>query len=63
MNDTTAFTDRQVTVLPAGTNDLLKMASRREFKRPSQLVRELILAGLESKGFCLVPDGTNRRAA
>jgi hypothetical protein len=61
--NTTAFTDRQVTLLPSGCNDLIKTASRREFKRPSQYVREAILARLEADGLWLLPDGTNRRAA
>jgi hypothetical protein len=63
MKDTTEFTDRQVTLLPTGCNDLIKTASRRQYKRPSQYVRKAILARLEADGFCLLPDGTDLRAA
>jgi hypothetical protein len=63
VSDTTTFTDRQVTLLPAGANDLIKTASRRRSKKPSEYVREAILAKLEADGLWLLPDGTNRRAA
>ena len=54
MNDTTAFTDRQVTLLPRGCNDLIKTAAKRQYKRPSQYVREAVLSRLEADGLCPV---------
>jgi hypothetical protein len=61
MNDTT-FSDRQVTLLPRGCNDLIKTAASRQFKRPSQYVREAVLRKLVEDGFCLLPDGGQKAA-
>jgi hypothetical protein len=55
VNDTATFPDRQVTLLPAGANDLIKVAAKREFKRPSQWVREAVLEKLARDGLCLLP--------
>jgi hypothetical protein len=61
MNNEALFTDKQVTMLPRGCNDLLKIAASRQYKRPSQYCREAVLRQLEADGFnlgyCLVPDG------
>ncbi len=61
MNDTTNFSDRQVTLLPAGANDLIRTAARRQYKRPSQYVREAVLRKLEADGFCLISPSTVER--
>jgi hypothetical protein len=62
MNDTTEFSDRQTTLLPRGTNDLLKLAAQRQYKRPSQYVREIILQKLVEDGFCLIPTNNQKVA-
>jgi hypothetical protein len=63
MNDTTEFSDRQVTLLPRGCNDLIKTAARRAYIKPSAYVRQAVLRKLEADGFCLLPDGGDTRRA
>jgi hypothetical protein len=57
MNDRTEFTDRCVTHLPSGANDLVRLAAKRQFKRPSQYIRESVLHQLEADGLVLMPQG------
>jgi hypothetical protein len=61
MSDTTEFSDRQVTMLPRGANDLIKTAANRQFKRPSQYVREAVLTKLLADGFCLIAPSTTEK--
>jgi hypothetical protein len=62
MNDM-HYTDRCVVLMPSGASDLIKTVSRRRSKKPSEYVREAILARLEADGLWLLPDGTGRKAA
>jgi hypothetical protein len=61
MSDTT-FSDRQVTLLPRGCNDLIKTAAKRQYRKPSEYVRSAVLRQLEADGYCLLPDGDKRAA-
>jgi hypothetical protein len=62
MNDTTAYGDRLVAMMPTGANDLIKVAARRQYRKPSEYVREAVLRKLVDDGFCLLPDGDKRAA-
>jgi hypothetical protein len=61
MSDTT-YSDRLVAMLPTGALDLVKTASRRQYRKPSEYVRQAVLKQLEADGLCLVPGGGKRAA-
>jgi hypothetical protein len=63
MNDKTEYRDRLVAMMPTGANDLIKTASRRQYRKPSEYVREAVLQKLLADGFCLIPDGGHKKAA
>jgi hypothetical protein len=54
MNDTT-YGDRLVAMMPSGANDLVKTAARRQYRKPSEYVREAVMQKLVQDGFCLLP--------
>jgi hypothetical protein len=62
MNDKTAYSDRLVAMLPTGANDLIKTAASRQYRKPSEYVREALLRQLEADGLCLIP-GSRKDAA
>jgi hypothetical protein len=61
MSDTFSYNDRLVAMMPSGTSDLVKTASRRQCRKPSEYIREAVIHKLESDGYCLVPAGDNNK--
>jgi hypothetical protein len=56
------FSDRYLASLPRGTVDLVKTAAQRKFTKPSEYVRQAILARLEQDGLCPMPDSPKKAA-
>jgi hypothetical protein len=62
MNDTTEYGDRLTAMLPSGAKDLIRAAASRQYRKPSEYVREAILRQLENDGLCLIPGGGKKAA-
>jgi hypothetical protein len=62
MSDTTAYGDRLVAMMPTGANELIKTVAKRQYRKPSEYVREAVLQKLVQDGFCLLPANNEKVA-